>query len=88
LNTIRTLGLRKVQGGSSLPEQLMELYEVLCYIQCANYFSCVLIGCLNCLSVAAVTQENMVCVQLAIMSEYLSYEYWSLVSLGKHVKLS
>jgi hypothetical protein len=28
------------------------------------------------------------CVQLAVMTEYLSYEYWILVSLGKHVKLS
>lgn len=33
LNTVRHMGLHKVQVISSLPEQLMELYEVICYIQ-------------------------------------------------------
>lgn len=63
------------------------MYEVLCYTQYANYFSCVLIGCLNC-QWQRCAAGNVMCVQLAIMSEYLSYEYWILVSLGKHEKLS
>jgi hypothetical protein len=45
LNIVRAFGLHKVQVSSSLYEQLMEVYEVFCYIQivcrlllCANRF--------------------------------------------------
>jgi len=33
LNTVRNMGLHKVQVSSSLPEQLLELYDVVFYIQ-------------------------------------------------------